>query len=649
MNDEVQKSLETYSNLFSSAGELNPMHGALRDFYGMLRSISAGKLLSVSDTLDGAGAENHLPVPLRTLGGLARNAFCIRNPHDMAAELRQMLDHLEIETAWRQLPEVRLLISMGHDRLKALQNSEPGRFSCRLAPSLELDVIEEGASGPNVPFQKTLLTLVWFYEGKAPACDVNLIYKSEGGIDARAEGQEQERGEWRVTRVAEGVVEGGTCTSHLLLQHNGSGKLQYYLEHINYLPDETYLQSDLYEFRLEPPESPQRTADANPFIPDAPLHSDARWHLVQGHHPQIVDRILSELRKSPRLQAVRGLRRSGKTTVLSRVCQKLNDQSDVLPIYVNVYTWWLELTHLKKEIDSPGLLYELADATLRVAERFNLPTPQGDDFLGKFEKITALDVSKFKKFVNIFYEETNRKPVFLLDDLDSWLKVEEFPEGSSRFLVHIRELVEQNALCYVILSHTWTGSRWDSTLYREGILAGYRLEMLDKQSVAALLELVPAVTTAMAQELLWRLTGGWQGLLQLVLYLIHEELPRSGGRVDTLFVKRATRALLTSEDNRLLILYLLESFRSDELSLLRYLIEERLVDAETSVISGLRFNGSDASFDTPRFIGGDVRLSETLSSLMEKEVIESLPPAGLRLRVGFLSYRPILILLDARV
>jgi hypothetical protein len=152
--------------------------------------------------------------------------------------------------------------------------------------------------------------------------------------------------------------------------------------------------------------------------------------------------------------------------------------------------------------------------------------------------------------------------------------------------------------------------------------------------------------SGLAIDILWRLSGGWPGLVQLLCYEVIEILRRDGKSIvaDVGVVKKASGNIIQSPDYKDLLAYLLGSLTINEFLLLGWLVNSGRIQLETSEILGIRSDTSlgyrielhtsdQGPFECPE------DMSKELWNLKEKEIIEDLggrTAARLRLRVGLL-------------
>ena len=397
----------------------------------------------------------------------------------------------------------------------------------------------------------------------------------------------------------------------------------------------------------------------NPFIPDLPLVGKEWEGSAKGIHHALVESLLRQLSRedlSGRVFAIRGVKRSGKTSVLLRLIERARE-SGIIPVYIDVRVWALSLQEEKICLGGQNLLYELAGSAIKSVKSLSAASLLRE-FVEKNEaNILSVNSSKSRLYIDIkqFCEimrcvvggagesGNNRSVAFFLDDLD-WFLDSVF-EGSSRDLLTILGSLSREETFKIILVHEWIDDEWRER-YREHPLMpeGLRCRFIDLEDVRGLASLARPALSELELSLIWALTGGWPGLVQLLLYVVQEANEEMGGQGGGR-IKRAVSKIIHSHDYHYFLSYLLESFSNDEKEFLKWLANEERVDDRTAIINGMFFEleGGYQFSDEPRRWEERKWSRETLLRLATKQILE--PVSGqsplCRLRVGLLSCKAV--------
>ncbi|MGD2087178.1 MAG: hypothetical protein PVH61_13425 [Candidatus Aminicenantes bacterium] len=400
----------------------------------------------------------------------------------------------------------------------------------------------------------------------------------------------------------------------------------------------------------------------NPYTPGIPIISEWQMkNLMQGKHNEIAKRIMSELKNHRReVHFIRGLTHSGKTSILKDLKYLINKEKNYLPIYIDFYEWWSIISDKKISIDICGLLYELANSAANEANLLDFDTTSVDDYLRQFEKEMRISYNYFKIFIKKLSKVSNGEYhiVFLLDELDWWIRYREDMQDTTHRLVSFMSRLIQEDLCSVVLAIMWSNQAWKRKLEDSKVLLIQKhIEFFEKEDIEKLSRMKVIANkdslfyTPLSIDFIWRISGGWPGIVQLIFYQIIEKLKRvanSDGIVDISLVRKVVEDIINSEENKPFIAHHLKSLEIFEINFIRKLIEMDLINKKTGEISRLRKNKSEGFlFEDPmssEIKQKDKDINTILTSLESKQIVE---PIGndcdqFRLRVGLLSYPVVL-------
>lgn len=405
----------------------------------------------------------------------------------------------------------------------------------------------------------------------------------------------------------------------------------------------------------------------NPYIPDKPLATDWEWgNLMQGKNKNVSKDILMDLRRNNRnVNFIRGITHSGKTSILLDLKYNILEEGNFLPIYINFHTWWDIISKKKISINISGLLYELADSAAQEAAILDLDTSEVDDYLNNFQEDLNMSYQKFRLFVKLLSKVSNKNfhVVFLLDELDWWIQDKKYTEEAAHNLVlYMSGLIQEN-ICSVVVASKWPNQEWKRKLNERKVpLVPNDLAFLEKDDIKKLSALnvlsgkEPLFYTSLALEFIWRVSGGWPGLVQLIFYHIVKRLNDSENPstlIDIGFIRKIIENIINSDDTQNLISYYLRSFDSSEVSLIRLLTKLHLIRKDTTEIEQIRKSKSKGYFiEDPSVLEiSESELNLNLTKLEQKNIIEPIGGSNeqLRLRTGILIYPIVLNLFQGEI
>lgn len=592
---------------------------------------------------------------------VAQTAFLYR---DSPGELVDALDDFirAVRIAGHQsLPEARLLLRTAERWLRILQSETRGEpLLLEMSLSLALDRTEEDlAKGesvrPNLPLALTnrnprQIEDVWIYLLPQPGLELSV---NDSEPDLASPRQLRKR--------IPGVLRGEE--RHLFsipYSYRGHGALKVWADYTGQGDQTPRVASNVLEIKLlDATSEPSASQVSNPYIPDLPLLSESQWkNLAQGGHRSLLTELLADNSlRSGRVLVIRGCRRTGKTSLLRRLLENLERRGEFLPVYVDVYLWYLELAAKVEAVSRESLYFEFANAVLDAAEACMEDTHPGleiaaqpdglEPLRAKLEshaEVLALPAEEFNEFLLLAERTVRRKVLLIVDELDWWLQRSLFGGSAETLLADLTAFARRSQACSVILSHDWTSRGWDPK-YESGRLTflSRRLRFLNRQEVLALTSVAEGVQfSGLAVDLVWRLSGGWPGLAQLLCYEVIEHLRRARSlAVDVSIVKAAAQDILQVRDYGKFLSYLLGSLTESEVGILQWWATSDLIQTESSEILGLRYSpASGYKLEMPPSLAIPIEyrdeVGRLVSGLEEKEILLK-EGSRVFLRVGLLS------------
>jgi len=669
---------------------------SLAKFYSFLNQLIYLGPLQAIDFLENSAAWDTLPDALKpVIKKYAPEGFKL-SPE---AEMRILLKKLITECSNHSLPpgEVQFLKNQAIcwlDYIESLpvQNFKPASLRVDLLPSLDLESLEErdlhGLRKIQIPFAVTNL-------GELPALNVVLRVDLEKLQDADPEPEPHfTRTSSRFlvkTKLPFSIGAGETRVISLNLRHSTKGQFSASTEHINFLENSSDSKPNekLDDVILLSPEGYDKTNLTNPYKYRLPLVSEEQWQkLLKGKHQDIIETIMTNANSdSGNWYAIHGLKHTGKTSILQKLRWHMQKDEGLLPVYVDLYSWWDSLYKQKQSINSEEFWYEIADSIARETEqgrselvKFLQKKTEGDsevripkktkeveqDMMAEKSIVSnddmhnddneqkCLSYDNFDDFIKHITDISGKRLILLLDELDSLYGSEEFSDDAQIIFAPIRSLIRKHN-CLIVFAHVRplqelqknkedkTSPHLPEPLFIE-LLENHDLFGNEKRT--GLAELTTLTYTQMAQKYIFNITGGWPGIVQLVFYKIVEKVKKQRNEkvlVDVGFVKNVIKEIFVSPDAQEMLGYFWESFDAEEFALIRGLVEAGAVKYETSKIEGVR-QLPGKSFLIKKKLQKctslqDHKFVRVFNKLIDKQIIEPIGNGNTyRLRVGLLAY-----------
>jgi len=609
-------------------GQSGELVTALTPIYEGYRKLALEASLSSIDL-----PESNAPFFLQGLMPVAHEAFLRQSP-DLSKERLDDLRELCSRQSYEDKFEAKFLEQEATEWLSRLKELDrvgylPSELEIGLAPSLDYAVGEEDFNKGQME-----LPLCIINKGYLPAQEVSLVFTIEG--DARFV---DTKGQSKKEKLSKSIAPHTTFLEPLSLKHSWKSQSQLKVE-IYYEGWSEPGKTATYELML-PTLSDQPSEITNPYIPDSPLSLNDP--LLKGPHKRVFDQVREQLAQNPRLLVIHGLRRTGKTSILLALKSQL-EKDGYLTVDIDFYLWWSMLYSKGQKASGGELLYRFAEKAASIAEKNDryLSEQSGN----KGNKYLTSD--EFGEIIDDLSKE--QKIVFLLDDFDLVLdtpefqKVSEDSEDNLDILWYIGSLSRSKKCTFILTQESFAYQKY---VQRKSMPVDFAkgLTLLDQKQVVELARQSSLTYTYMAAELIWKFSGGWAGLLQLLLYRLVEYMQEQSHRLVTADdVKAAIKTVIESPVDRGFLLYFMGSFTPEEIATLQKVDKKELISKETSHIVGLRKNKGKFQLENVEFD------QFALERLADEKVIESVKQAGeqiWRLRVGLLAYESVLDLYSA--
>lgn len=632
-------------------------------------------LFDLYDFMQAWDMEGYPPETVRKIIETVQKEFVFDNSSDHAflSKARQSLASLKqwCKDCYPHSPESRLLACVAESLLEHLESIQeaqtPASVDVYLSPSLDLGCPEEEEDGV---YWRIKLPVALTNKGGQIAAGVNLLLTLGDQVTLQQDDdnfEESAYGEWRY--IVGSISSGQTKIIDIPMKHIPQSEIDIDVEYLKDISSSPEKEKKRVSYVLPIPQTMIGLDWRNPYIPDAPLTSEWHWdNMVKGNHDKVVERIMSDIESSGgpehNVYIVRGLRRTGKTSTLEGLKRKLNEGTKYLPVYIDFYRWFLILRSKGVSLDdNKALLYEIACAAAREARRRDIDVDFGEYFQIYDESVNIdleeteqpqMDFNSLDSFIIELSAASQRKVVFLLDELDWCIRARELLGQGEKLdqLIGVVSALARTENCTAILAHEWPTKEWEKEYEKNNMSpTDESTQFLGIDDLRELAKLTlsdsqrepsfPPLYTEMAIQYIWRITGGWPGLAQLIFYWIFENIDKRKKTLITVsVVKGVVKDILESKDAdaREFITYLLGSFDAEEISFLKKLSSK--IVQESSMIPGIqRVSGRFVVEDS---IGQDNsgQILDRLGGEGGKQIIEPVneEQSQFRLRVGLLSY-----------
>lgn len=651
----------------------SPHHGfgtetaAIAQFLGELEALRKhGPLYQIK-----LETNSKVPKSAQKFVGEAQYAFDLRQRQsDLQSSLKKLIRSCDSEKN-RHLPGARLLRNEADRWLEYLKHFQAANKSAslriHLSPALDLPQELSQTWHSETGEVNLDLDLVLINDGQLPITSIAMLFPSNGDFQLTI----KESGDaalssdgLRLIELRSVIEVGESRVIKLCLKHTEEAKVDIRARYKCFPDPDRPNRESSFSFRLTAPAAIDKNALRNPYIPDVPLTIEWHWQeLMKGGHQRLIADIAKDLQNTTagRVYVIRGVKRTGKTSTLRCLLERMRRTPGYFPVYIDIYSWQLALREKGARIDGENLLYELADSALTEAEYAEpklAEEPKQKLSADLQESACRMRYEQFEAFIReLSIALNNACVVFILDELDSWIEAREFEKDAQNLLEQMRRLaINMGERSAVIISHDWQGHNWQRTynLAKLTPILLRRVDFLERADIKALCALTsPLPYTEVAIEFIWRATGGWPGLVQFVLYRLIEEAWRAidinGDRkflVDITITKKVISNILQSADDRPFLTYFLKSFDADEIKVLQTLAAAQLVRKDSYQIAGVRRSREEAFVyegELPDEIISSRAFENALASLYSKQIIESVGEDHqghhqCKLRVGLLAY-----------
>lgn len=666
MNREPADAFTTLTQLLARSPHhgFGPAPAVIAQFYGELEALREhGPVYQIK--LE--ASLNSLPQPARELMAQARRAFDLRQREsDMQRRLKELIRFCDSKKN-HALPGAYLLRNEAKRWLEYLKYFQAANKSVslriHLSPSLDLPQELSQTWNSETGEVSLDLDLALINDGQLPITYVAMLFASNGKFkliikDTRDATLSSDG--LRLIELKSVIEVGESRVVRLCLKHTEETEVNLRARYKCFPDPDRPNPESFFSFKLTAPMALDKNAWRNPYIPDVPLTIEWHWkELMKGEHRRSIADIVKDLQnlKVGRVYVIRGVKRTGKTSMLYCLQEEIRRTPGGFPVYIDVYSWQMALREKGAKIDGENLLYKLADAALAEAEYAEPKLAQEHK-----EKFTAalhecayrMRYEQIEAFVGeLTIALNNACVVFFLDELDSWIEAQEFEKDAQNLLEQIRRLaINLRGRFAAIISHDWQGQNWQRAYNNAKLTPSlwHRVKFLERTDVEALCALTsPLPYTETAMEFIWRATGGWPGLVQFVLYRLVEAAWRStdsngDGKflVDITMAKKVISNILQSADDRPFLTYFFKSFDDDEIKVLQTLSAAQLIRKDSYQIESVRRSREEAfvyAGELPEEMSARV-FENALASLYGKQIIEAVGEGHhqCKLRVGLLAY-----------
>lgn len=407
----------------------------------------------------------------------------------------------------------------------------------------------------------------------------------------------------------------------------------------------------------------------NPYILTTPI-PEKLWDLLVYERNEILNELMDEIKKVKQKNnegcflALKGLRRTGKSTLLRHLCSEVYNVG-VLPVEIDSLLWRIEW----EKDENRGYPWKpnkfLIKVALAIIYNIRFRKNQFDEALEKQAKKIS-DIEDFQVLISQLLESIKIPILLVFDEADSLGELSWFKDDI--LFLCFKSLLEKKMKIIILFSYDIMSPFWNNISNNSKLLFKcVRTKLLSRNSTINL-AVKPAnlIFTPIAEEYLWRITGGYPALVQLICHYLLMNSDKQKGILNPVRaskLREVVQNIFNSKDAQQYIDYLdylKYGFNSNEINLLITLISCKRIEFDTGFITPLYLTpDSPTIFATDELLHlygerwqqdqNDLKtvqkeIRDAANGLVTKEIIEIVDNINrrvLRLRVGFfLLYDP---------
>lgn len=560
----------------------------MEQFYDLLSSMSESfspvdfrEIPDITEMPD--GIQEVMEVANRFSNPSSRDGFPVSKREQTLEEARERCR----ECSTPEAALLRMIVDEWLDKIRQVSRA-PYRHQAKvvvgLTPSLAVGDKEEESKDQRWMVR---LPVAVHNHGPGRAYGVKIIVKGAGSHFTWSVDRPPEESLFSIKELKSGEIKVYTIT----FQHAGQCSLSvggHFFTESTAGPEQ--IQTMLYDFP-GPVRENSLLASRNPYILTPPIPKEYWNTLVYEREGQLRSLMDSVRGGRPGLIALKGLRRTGKTTLLRHFCDMVSD-ADVggLAVYIDCLNWRLQWEKDKKEghpWNVEVFLHKVASVILQVARyrEFSLSATLQEDEGSAFEQ--------FSRFMQQVRDQIAPRPLVLVfDEADSLVY---FPDFRELLILGFKPIAD-GLHVHVVMSYDLVNSMWEHmwTQDRLTFADDVRTPLLSRKATNDLATNPLGLRyTPLAAEFLWRVTGGYPALIQLVCHHLVEDIRArkviSDGVIRVADLKDVVGHILISRDERQYIDYLRYGFGFEERRLLLTLIRHKAVDSQTGQLKQLSY------------------------------------------------------------
>jgi len=648
-SENLPECLRTYAQSLREAIELQPNPPVLSfEIYELLEDYLRARPVGRAYVLKPLPI--HLEKMVTDIEENLDNDLSLGESIDRLLELRAKVG----TSGWRYLPEAGVLL-VAVDRWRGIvSGSEAGLVELMLSPFLDHGGESESVTD-SAGKTCSVLPVCIRNRGLVPVGDLDLVLTFETADGAEGESLDGIERVGIRRKPVEGLAGGASRMELFRVWHGLKSAFSIRADYIRDRKTGRRDKSNTLQVIPGPIETRgEVTGSGNPYRPDAPLTTPQQWNLLaQGEHQTIIERLVGDPNlRMGRAYAILGLRRTGKTSLLRCLSWRLEETDQFLPVYVDIFLWYRSLNQQdrKKKLTERELYYEIAEASIRAAtlrfnEDFRHLSARKDTSAPGAEDLERSAVELGEILLKLG-RAISKTIVIIVDDLDWWLNKPEFVDTGQKILAPLCALASEGNFS-LFISHDLTTAAWkEKYLLDEPLMpTPHPIPLLKQEDVERLLSSSGAPLTRMAREYLWRVTGGWPGVVHLFAYGIMEEWYRNVSdrerRVIDLDLARTTvKIMIRSSVYQHFFRYFVEALEPQEREMLAAVARFGFIEPGSMILRGFQHDAAGVlGFVIPEEFGGTFPVG-VVQTLIEKEIVERLDGSAraCRLRVGFLAF-----------
>lgn len=659
----LEKLINDGIEIYRKAVVYNPDAEEMRRFYELLSNLEKQPLFECEQSF-GFGIFNKIPDNILELVKIINNVnSCLCSTNYPLENIKNSLKEANYTIQQCSALERRLLLGIVNiwlDKIKAIENQKEeheAHISIQLSPSLAfLDEKEENDGSVYLPIIIT---------NKGPGCAYDLSLTVDGGGKARFPNSKKvAEDEFSFRKVEKEGIE----PKLIYFIYSEEVKVELKGNFVDLID-----RKKVEKYFIFPSKSTVKSMNKNkenPYFLTPVPNDKSVWDKLIYERDEALNSLFKNIQdKKVGFMAITGLRRTGKTTLLRYLCNKISkEKKDFLVVEIDCLPWHYEWEKAAgAKWSTKKFLFRVANAITQCITFKNISSKSVRLKTIMEQEIANEEISDddFKELIDEIHANTKKTLLLAFDEADSLEEFVPINDLINILYLYFKTLVETQKLMTIFV-HEKESIFWDNLWNLPNYPVITKIESMHFLTRDATIELatkpVELIYTPLAKEYLWRITGGYPAFIQYLCYhlidAIQSEKINYTGIIHIDDLKMIVKNIVNSNQGRDYFDYLSYSISLEERRLLFILIKNGKIDPQTSRIYSLHADPLSEDIevdwdvckrymdDWPEIENGLTNKSEIQNKfkkivqlLKKKDVIcyfdENKPGTTLRLRLGF--------------